>query len=352
MLSFRWRVGGMRLSRRSLVFALVGAELLIGQSSLSIVGSGYSDPSNIDLAPFQVTTLYLRGVKSAVPRYVAASGFPLPFSLAGLSVSFRQFSNVDPIQVPILAVRQLESGCPDARLDSLTLDPCRLIAVTIQVPDALIVRSTKFPDQNIRQELIVSENGNPSSAFRFNLLQNNIRVLTDCGLIQNSARNYCTPKITHADGILVQGSNPAQPGEILVVYALGLGGTTPTVPAGSPAPLTPATLPFPLLITVNFNPNAPPGPLAPASATMIVDQAIFAGLTPGFAGLYQVNFRVPMPPAGTPACLTSNILSNATVTLLGSESFDGASFCVQVPPAPLPARTIGTPDHGLPTHPR
>jgi uncharacterized protein (TIGR03437 family) len=59
-------------------------------------------------------------------------------------------------------------------------------------------------------------------------------------------------------------------------------------------------------------------------------QPIFSGLTPGFAGLYQVNFIVPAPPPGTPACSSNppRIDSNLTVTLIGLSSFDGGGICV------------------------
>lgn len=325
----------MNVSTRSLLILLIGADILIGQSNVSVVASGYIDPSHIDLAPGQITTLYLHNVKSAMPRYLAASGLPLPTTLAGLSITLRQFSNVDPIPVPIVAVRQLDTGCPSARLDILTTDPCRLIAVTIQVPTGLSMPlPASPPDPNRRQELVVSENGSPGPAFAYYLYQDNIHVVTTCDPIQPFVGADCRPELTHADGSLVQGGNPAQPGETLVLYAFGLGGTNPTVPAGSPAPLPPAVRPFPLMVTLNFTANAMPSRLGPTSATVTLNQAIFAGLTPGLAGLYQVNFKVPVPPAGTPACLTSNVQSNVTITLLGNDTFDGAQFCVQVPDSP------------------
>ena len=337
-MTYKWWARGTTFLGRSLVIFFAGRELLTGQSAVSIVGGGYIDPSHIDFAPGQVTTLFLRNVKGPAIQYVAASGFPLPFTLAGLSVSLRLFSDVAPIPVPIFSVRQLDNGCPAALPEILSVDPCRLIAVTIQVPTGLTMAlPASPPDPNRRHELIVSENGQPGPAFSYFLKQDNIHVVTNCDPIQRFVGEDCRPEITHLDGKLVQGGNPAQPGEILVVYAFGLGETSPTVPSGSPAPLPPASLRFPLRILLNFTPNAPPARPATVSSTMIFDQAVFAGLAPGFAGLYQVNFRVPEPPAGTPACLTSNVLSNVTVTLLPGGTFDGAQFCVQVPRDAPPA---------------
>ncbi len=50
-----------------------------------------------------------------------------------------------------------------------------------------------------------------------------------------------------------------------------------------------------------------------------------------WGGLYQVNFIVPPPPAGTilAECDGKIIRSNLTVTLSGINSFDSASFCVR-----------------------
>src|SRR5262249_43951077 len=67
-------------------------------------------------------------------------------------------------------------------------------------------------------------------------------------------------------------------GDVVVIYCAGLGIVAPPVPAGVPAPLTGLTN------TVN-----------PVTALIGGRPALvfFAGLTPGLAGLYQVNAFVP-----------------------------------------------------------
>ena len=62
----------------------------------------------------------------------------------------------------------------------------------------------------------------------------------------------------------------------------------------------------------------------------------YAGLVPGYTGLYQINFVVPALLAGISSCtdLTAvpqgaNIVrSNLTVTFGGAASFDAAPICV------------------------
>jgi uncharacterized protein (TIGR03437 family) len=78
---------------------------------------------------------------------------------------------------------------------------------------------------------------------------------------------------------LAQPGTPASIGETVVIYCTGLGAVTPAVKEGQPAPTTP-----PLSTTVN------------AVTVTIGGQAAFvafSGLTPGYAGLYQVNAVVP-----------------------------------------------------------
>lgn len=82
----------------------------------------------------------------------------------------------------------------------------------------------------------------------------------------------------HPDYSLVDAAHPAQPGEYLIMYLAGLGATTPAVKSGSPAPAT-------SLSPANVQP------------TVTVDgvnaSTVYAGLTPGGIGLYQINFQVP-----------------------------------------------------------
>jgi uncharacterized protein (TIGR03437 family) len=62
---------------------------------------------------------------------------------------------------------------------------------------------------------------------------------------------------------------------------------------------------------------------------------LFAGLAPGYPGLYLINFVVPPEPLnGTPRCAETFVpganvpQSNLTVSIGGGFSFDGAGICV------------------------
>ena len=115
-------------------------------------------------------------------------------------------------------------------------------------------------------------------------------------------------RITGANSILADAQSPASAGDALVIYCAGLGNVAPAVPAGSGAPLN-----GPLSYTT-----------ASTSVTIGGQQArvLFAGLTPGFVGLYQVNSVVPDGVAA------GNQVP-VTVSVAGQNSVSNISMAVQ-----------------------
>jgi len=94
---------------------------------------------------------------------------------------------------------------------------------------------------------------------------------------------------THVDGSLVSPSSPASAGEIVVFYAAGLGRTSPDILTGELVTRA-ATLLYISQLQVLFN-GVPSDPR----------NIYYAGVTPGFAGLYQINIRLPSPLPSNPS---------------------------------------------------
>lgn len=85
--------------------------------------------------------------------------------------------------------------------------------------------------------------------------------------------------VTHSsDYKLVTAENPAAPGELLTLFATGLGPTRPGVEPGKPFPSSPlATVTLPVEVRANGTPA----------------EVLAAVGIPGAVGGYQVNFRLP-----------------------------------------------------------
>jgi uncharacterized protein (TIGR03437 family) len=84
--------------------------------------------------------------------------------------------------------------------------------------------------------------------------------------------------IQHANYSPVSASSPAQPGEVVIVYATGLGPVSEPVSTGQFAPTVPLALVTQLVsVSVGGEPA----------------QVLFAGLAPGEVGVYQLNIQIP-----------------------------------------------------------
>jgi uncharacterized protein (TIGR03437 family) len=103
---------------------------------------------------------------------------------------------------------------------------------------------------------------------------------------------------------LVTASNPAAPGEVIVIYATGLGPVSPAPATGTAASSNPLSLTSAQPVVRIAGSNAP---------------VLFSGLAPNYVGLYQVNVGIPADITPGPAVelllVQSGVASN-TVTLV------------------------------------
>ncbi len=201
-----------------------------------------------------LATIFLSGLQG-VDGLTEAVATPLPGKLAGVSVYIGTSANRNPggiVEAPLLAV----VGANGQQ------------QINFQVPYEV--------GNAAAADVMVTANGVTAVVTQVN--------------ISTSAPGVFKVDATHgaiehgADYSAVTPGHPAAPGEIVLVYATGLGTVTPAVSDGASAPLKP-------LSTTDQSPTVTIGGQAA--------EVLFSGLAPGKVGLYQLNVRVPKnAPAG------------------------------------------------------
>ena len=196
------------------------------------------------LAPGTIAQVYGTGLASSP---ISTGGAPLPTNFNNT------FALIGPHQAPLYF---LSAG-----------------QVNIQIPYELTTTQ--------QMPIVLSVNNALTLPLKLNIVPATPGVLSnDDGPTPPSIQNGAHIIAQHsADFSLVTSSHPAKPGEYLVMYLVGMGATNPSVASGAPSP---SSAP---LATVVLEPTVTVGGQAATVA--------FAGLTPGFVGLYQVNFQVP-----------------------------------------------------------
>jgi uncharacterized protein (TIGR03437 family) len=203
--------------------------------------------------PGGLATIFVHGV--AVSGIVEASGYPLPTTLAGVSIV------VDGTPAPILAVADIGA-----------VNGVDTQQINFQVPFEIVA----FPGGGGNHTVCPScahivelRFGGQSTFASPQGVGPGIFVLPDG-----------TPAIQHAaDYSLVTASNPLVKGETIIIYATGLGSVV-----NGPATGMPATGAAPMSTKCGMPSVVVTAPYTPGSMTVL-----YAGLTPGSAGLYQLN---------------------------------------------------------------
>lgn len=322
-----------RTLRTALCLFPISLGPLFGQGP-TLAGTGYSNPSIIRVAPGQITTLFVTGLKTVLSSPpVKATGLPLPTTLAGISITLSQ-NGQQPSPIPLLSVQQMpmcSNGDVPPPQSGVTPD-CVITAITVQIPFELLL-----PPQGATAELAVNENGNVSKGFRVLPVSANLHVLNWCDASQPERLNTCGGVVTHGDGTPVTSDSPAKAGETVVVYALGLGQTTPAMKTGDATTMAAPTLGSTVVtIQFDFRPNATPSNPYVNSKVAAMPSPVFVGMTPGQVGLYQINIKIPESlPAVVPCSTSLGVASNLTIDIgsstSGGLSFDGAPICVEPP---------------------
>ncbi len=86
---------------------------------------------------------------------------------------------------------------------------------------------------------------------------------------------------TRPDGSTITKDQPAHPGDIVVFYATGLGIADRNLPDGQLPPMA-----YPIQRSADFRVRI-------AGALLDRSSVYYVGVTPGYAGLYQVNVKLP-----------------------------------------------------------
>lgn len=194
-------------------------------------------------APSPGSLISVYGTNIGADELATASGFPLPLSLGGISLF------VNGLEVPLLAVTpwQINAQLPQSAAAGTASFQIHYPAAAVSTP------------LNVTVQSVSPEN------FVIPVTQGNLY--------------YSLAAAFHAGtGVLADTNHPAAAGEKLEIYGLGLGLTDPVVEAGVASPVSPPARAR----------QTPQVQIGGVDATVT-----FAGLTPGLAGVYQVNVIVP-----------------------------------------------------------
>ncbi len=186
-------------------------------------------------------------------------------------------------------------------LDTQDLLPTELNRVSVEFkapPDILIPRlgrilfvgdkqiNLQVPDfaasvDSVQMQAVINR-GQGGNEIRSNVITSDLRPIAPALFTTNSSGTGAAAAAHGNSGQLISATNPARPGEIISVYGNGFGQTDPSFSPGK-------------------QPSSPARLVAGATAEIggLNADVSYAGVAPGFVGLYQFNVQVhPNVPAG------------------------------------------------------
>jgi uncharacterized protein (TIGR03437 family) len=203
-------------------------------SPQGVVNAGSFAPFTAGVAPGELLTLY---GSNLAPGAQVASTVPFPTSLNGVQVT------VNGIAAPLYYVT-----------------PTQLSAI---VPYSVTTGVATIQ---------VNNNGTPSNSVT------SLVAMTAPGVLTQPQNGLGYGDAIHSNGTLVNAAHPAAIGETVSVFLTGLGAVSPAISDGSAGPTSPFSN------TTNTTTSYIGGTQASVG---------YAGLAPGYAGLYQMNVTVP-----------------------------------------------------------
>jgi len=240
-------------SARQGTMAIAGQTVSVAQGGVRrprFTAAGITNAASFlpGITPGGIATIFGSELTTGVRgRILAADRLPLPTQLAGTSV------RVNGIDAPLFAVANVEGQ----------------EQINLQVPYELAGQATAT--------VVVINSGVAGAPAQVPVLAAQPGIFTVPGTTLPGG--YSLGVITHgADGRLVTRENPARRGEVVVIYATGLGPVSPAPRTGAPATAEPLSWTVTEPVVIMRGQRA---------------EVQFSGLTPGFVALYQVNIRIP-----------------------------------------------------------
>lgn len=268
---------------RSALLLIAGAGLALAQTPTVANGGVVNGASFVKgqvVTPGSLVSIFGTDLASHIAQ---ADTIPLSNTLGGVSVEFVNGSTTLP--APMLYVQ------PDNPSQNVTSQ------LNVQIPWELVPGGT-----SAQVSVIVDNNGTKSAPMQFQVGPFSPGIFASGGraIALNNSTGILAWPVGSVPGLT---SQPAKPGDVLLVYATGLGQLRSSPPADGNNSLdqTRHTLVSPSVFVGGVS-----------------AQVLFSGLSPQFVGVNQLNIVVPNVPAGDAVPIELNmggIITPSSITI-------------------------------------